>query len=77
MPAYDYDCTVCLATTELNLPMAHVREAKLVACLNCCRVTPHTRRWAATSIQFKGPGFYATDSRDDIDQWTFKNLDRD
>ena len=77
MPAYDYDCTVCLSTIEITRPMGRAKEIERVACFTCGTFTLHKRRWAATSVQFKGPGFYTTDSRDEIDQWTFKNLDKD
>lgn len=59
MARYDYRCTSCDNTFEVEHPMsAHPR----VTCPRCGKEA--TRVFGASAISFKGSGFYNTDQRD-------------
>ena len=59
MPIYTYRCKTCKTTTEVK---QSITEAPLTHCLKCNgeanRIITNS-----LSIQFKGSGFYCTDSK--------------
>ncbi|MCH3943408.1 MAG: FmdB family transcriptional regulator [Atopobiaceae bacterium] len=58
MARYDYRCTSCGTTFEVEHPMsAHPH----VTCPSCGK--PASRVFSASGITFKGSGFYNTDQR--------------
>ncbi|MCI1665485.1 MAG: FmdB family transcriptional regulator [Atopobiaceae bacterium] len=59
MARYDYRCTVCGNTFEVDHPMS---EHPRVTCPSCGASAE--RVFAASAIAFKGSGFYNTDQRD-------------
>ena len=59
MPWYDFQCESCGNVFELQRSMNDTSKAK---CKNCGS-TRTVKIYSAAGIQFKGGGFYATDSR--------------
>jgi putative FmdB family regulatory protein len=55
MPKYDYRCSVCSVSIEFERKFNEDREPL------CCDKTMN-RQWGSFGIQFKGNGFYSTDS---------------
>jgi putative FmdB family regulatory protein len=60
MPHYDYQCNACGAVFEVEHPMGAKPRIK---CPNCGSART-ARQFSAAGVQFKGSGFYVTDSRD-------------
>jgi putative FmdB family regulatory protein len=58
MPRYDYRCTACSLTFEVEHGM---REKPQIFCPSCG--APATRQLNTSGIVFKGSGFYNTDMR--------------
>ncbi|MDO4798142.1 MAG: zinc ribbon domain-containing protein [Coriobacteriales bacterium] len=58
MARYDYRCPKCDTQFEVEHPMA---EHPVVTCPNCGEVASQV--FGASSIVFKGSGFYNTDQR--------------
>lgn len=58
MARYDYRCTGCGKVFEVEHPMS---ERPSITCPNCGK--PAERVFSASSITFKGSGFYNTDQR--------------
>jgi putative FmdB family regulatory protein len=80
MPRYDYRCPDCGATKEVALTYSEKERAGgtyLTLCPPCGGPRVFRQAFRPTPIQFKGAGFYVTDSRDEITRWQFKNLDKD
>lgn len=60
MPTYEYACTACDATHEVQQKMS---DPTLTECPVCG--SPGVRKlFTGVGIHFKGSGFYRTDSRD-------------
>lgn len=59
MALYDYRCTECGLTFEVEHPMS---EKPAITCPDCGK--PAERVFNASGIAFKGSGFYNTDQRD-------------
>ena len=57
MPRYDYVCRACESTQEVR----HAPGGDPGRCRECAGEL--RRVWSVPSIAFRGPGFYATDSR--------------
>ncbi len=59
MPTYTYRCQTCKETTEVN---QSIHDTPLTYCLKC---NGEANRIITSdiSIQFKGSGFYCTDSK--------------
>src|SRR5688572_21569399 len=62
MPWYDFQCESCGNVFELQRSMSDTGKAK---CKNCGS-TRTVKIYSAAGIQFKGGGFYATDSRSSV-----------
>ena len=58
MPFYDYRCSKCGHTVEINRPMISVSD---VECPECGHEM--NKVWFPVAVSFKGSGFYRTDSR--------------
>ena len=56
---YDYKCTTCANTYELERGMTDPEEFPI--CVDC-RV-PMVRDYSAPAVVFTGSGFYSTDNR--------------
>ena len=59
MPWYDYQCEKCGYVFEVQRAMS---DTSSVACKSC-QSTRTVKIFAPAGIQFKGSGFYVTDSR--------------
>lgn len=59
MPLYDFQCEKCGQHFEENLPMGSSVKPK---CPQCGSLRT-TKVFSAAGIQFKGSGFYVTDSK--------------
>jgi putative FmdB family regulatory protein len=59
MPRFDFRCTACSTTFEESIPFG---SADLPPCPACGKKTEKLLS-APPAIQFKGSGFYKTDSR--------------
>jgi len=58
MPAYDFRCTECAETFEVNRPMSSTTEE---CCPSCGAVA--RKVFSPVSVTFKGTGFHNTDYR--------------
>jgi len=61
MPTYEYECTNCKLKFELKQSF----NDKTTAICPVCHGVAH-RLFFSVPILFKGPGFYITDSREEI-----------
>jgi putative FmdB family regulatory protein len=61
MAVYDYQCAACGAEFEVELPMS-IGAKPRVKC-PACGSTRTAKLFGAAGVQFKGSGFYVTDSR--------------
>lgn len=77
MPEYDFRCLTCGSIRFVRHAMTQAVSEGTFPCANCGREEPHRRLFRPPAVQFKGTGFYKTDSRDEIEQWQFRNLDKD
>lgn len=59
MPLYDYQCAACSAVFEIEHGMAERPKVKCAMCGS----TRTSKLFNAAGVQFKGSGFYLTDSR--------------
>ena len=59
MPWYDFQCESCGNVFETQRPMGDARKPRCKYCAS----TRTVKIYSAAGIQFKGGGFYATDSR--------------
>jgi putative FmdB family regulatory protein len=59
MPLYDYQCSACGSVFETEHAMSARPSVKCVACGSSRTAKPFN----AAGVQFKGSGFYVTDSR--------------
>lgn len=60
MPTYEYACSTCDVTHEVQQKMT---EPSLTVCPDCGESTLR-KLFTGVGIHFKGSGFYRTDSRD-------------
>jgi putative FmdB family regulatory protein len=58
MPSYDYKCTICSHSKEVNKPISEASITEL--CDNCGAAM--IKQFGTFGIQFKGTGFYKTDN---------------
>jgi putative FmdB family regulatory protein len=58
MPTYDFRCTKCATTFEVNRPMSTTGD---VSCPVCGETA--TKVFAPVGVAFKGTGFHNTDYR--------------
>lgn len=58
MPAYDFRCTQCAETFEINRPMSAKGDETCPAC-----GAPATKVFTPVGVAFKGSGFHNTDYR--------------
>ena len=63
MPVYVFRCSRCGTVFERDVPMSE--QARTYPCINgdCGGGNLARRVYTAPGVQFKGPGFYSTDSR--------------
>jgi putative FmdB family regulatory protein len=59
MPSYDFRCTSCGKTFEVNRPMSVTGDE---CCPECGEIA--TKVFSAVGVAFKGSGFHNTDYRD-------------
>ena len=59
MPPFDFLCTICNHTFEFSRPFGNTKQPKCPKCGS----KQTEKQIAPPSIQFKGSGFYKTDSR--------------
>ena len=59
MPTYEYACSTCDATHEVQQKMS---DPTLTECPVCGQPTVR-KLFSGVGVHFKGPGFYRTDSR--------------
>lgn len=60
MPTYEYACSTCDSTLEVQQKMS---DAALTVCPSC-GAAGLRKLFSGVGIHFKGSGFYRTDSRD-------------
>lgn len=59
MPLYDYQCSACGSVFEAE----HAMSARPKLKCNACGSTRTSKLFNAAGVQFRGSGFYVTDSR--------------
>ncbi len=73
MPTYEYACSTCDATHEVQQKMT---DPTLTECPVCGKATVR-KLFSGVGVHFKGSGFYRTDSRSGSDTSTSSNKSSD